>query len=167
MLYGIHMKNRYGLGKARSSPRKIKIAIQHPNADLIMKDRSSGPFVFLMLKYVPMIPPAKPRLPPAITPIHTHMALEFIPSSFPQNAWSHSLLGTASARFSKVECTPLFVILFSLNLGNVKSGRGYLLVMLQEILSPLPALQINSISGLSPFLKCRESGRDPYSSPSV
>ena len=61
MLYGIHMRNRYGFGKPRSNPRKIKIAIQQTVADLIMKERSSGPLVLLMLKYVPTIPPARPN----------------------------------------------------------------------------------------------------------
>ena len=85
MLYGIHMRNRYGFGKPRSNPRKIKIAIQQTVADLIMKERSSGPLVLLMLKYVPTIPPARPKMPPAMPPIHSHMAPEFISSSFPQN----------------------------------------------------------------------------------
>jgi len=82
MLYGIHTKNRYGLGKPRSSPRKTKIAIQHTTADLIIKERSSGPLVFLILKYVPMTPPARPKMPPAMPPIHPHMTPMFISSSF-------------------------------------------------------------------------------------
>lgn len=70
------------------------IAIQHTAADLIMKERSRGPLVFLMLKYVPMIPPARPITPPAIPPIQPHMAPVFILSISPQNIKITGLSGS-------------------------------------------------------------------------
>ena len=51
MLYGIHMSQRYGLGNTKNRPMSTMIAIQQTAADLIIKARSRGPWVFLMLKY--------------------------------------------------------------------------------------------------------------------
>ena len=48
---------------------KAKPKIQTTMLTLITKARSRGPFVFLMLKYVPSNPPATPIIPPTMPPI--------------------------------------------------------------------------------------------------
>ena len=57
-------------GKVNVNPTNRPIAIQQTTLHLIMKARSPGPFVFLMLKYVPIEPPISPRAPPAMPPIN-------------------------------------------------------------------------------------------------
>ena len=67
--YGTHIKLLYGEGSSRSAHKKITTVTQVNAEAFITKDRSFGPFVFLILKYVPTIPPKIPIAEPAIAAI--------------------------------------------------------------------------------------------------
>lgn len=53
-----------------NEPKNRTMAIQQTTPAFTIKARSRGPFVFLMLKYVPIIPPINPMTAPITPPIH-------------------------------------------------------------------------------------------------